>query len=194
MEAVRNRKERVVIFFFWLMLAVVVVVAIVNLTVETKQENAQVGAASPQDVPMGEKIAEVIDFLKDNPDNIEALVALGDLYYDSNQLHEAIDVFNRAVKFEPQSVHIQNDLGMLYQKTGQYDMAIERFQAALKIDPSHLNSLLHIGIIYRYTKKDNKKALEIFEDIQSKNPDPEMSKMIIDEIERIKTEEGMGKN
>ncbi len=191
MESVKNSKERVVIFFCWLMLGVIIVMAIINLTATTEQKNQKVSTVPSQSVPTEERIAELEKFLKDTPDNIQALVTLGDLYYDSNQLHDAINVFNKAVKFQPESVHIQNDLGMLYQKTGQYDLAIERFWAALKIDPTHLDSLFRIGLIYRYNKREDKKALQIFEEILSKNPEPRLSKMLAEEIEKIKAENAM---
>ncbi len=86
--------------------------------------------------------------------------------------------------------HIQNDLGILYQKTGQYDLAIEKFRTALRLDPAHLNSLFHIGLIYRYNKGENKKALVVFEELLSKNPDPRIAKMAAEEVKKIRAESG----
>lgn len=188
MVIVRNRKEKAVILFFWLMLAVVVVMTTINLTKKEMQGKQQVAAVPSQTGNVEGKIAELRSFLRDNPRNIQAMVALGDLYYEGKQIREAIGVFEEAVKLEPKSVHIQNDLGGLYMQTGAFDLALERFQKALDIDPNHLNSLFHMGIIYRYNKRDNKKALEIFEKILSKNPEPEMIKLVKDEIAKIKTE------
>ncbi len=190
MEAVRSRKETVVILFFWLIFGGMVVMSMVNLALKSG-ESGQGAATGPQEaVSIEERIREVKAYLKENPDSAEALVALGDLYFESNQVDEGIEVFRKAEKIEPGSVHIQNDLGMLYQKKGKYDLAIEKFRTALKLDPSHLNSLFHIGLIYRYNLGDNKKALEAFEELLSKNPEPRVARMAAEEVERIKAEGG----
>lgn len=188
MGIIRNRKENAVILFFWLMLAVVIVMTTINLTVKEVQKKPEVTAGTGQTIDIEGRIAELRNFLSDNPRNIQAMVALGDLYYEGKQISEAIEVFEEAVKFEPKSVHIQNDLGGLYMQTGAFDLALEKFQKALDIDPNHLNSLFYTGIIYRYSKKDNKKALEIFEGLLAKNPEPEMIRLVKDEISKIKTE------
>ncbi|NOZ26398.1 MAG: tetratricopeptide repeat protein [Nitrospirae bacterium] len=189
MEATRSRKETVVILFFWLIFGGMVIMSMVNLALKSG-ESGQESAGPQQAMPLEERIREVKAFLEDNPDNPEALVALGDLYFESNQVYEGIEVFKRAEKLEPESVHIQNDLGILYQKTGKYELAIEKFRNALRLDPTHLNSLFHIGLIYRYNMGDNEKALEAFEELLAKNPEPRVAKMAAEEVERIKAEGG----
>jgi cytochrome c-type biogenesis protein CcmH/NrfG len=188
MVIVRNRKEKAVILFFWLMLAVVIVMTTINLTGKEAQKKPEVAAGTGQAANVQGKIAELKNFLRDNPGNIQALVSLGDLYFEGKQIREAIEVFEEAVKLDPKSVHIQNGLGGLYMQTGAFDLALQSFQKALDIDPNHLNSLFHMGMIYRYSKKDTKTALEIFERLLSKNPEPDMAKQVKDEIAKIKTE------
>ena len=188
MEIIRNRKEKAVILFFWLMLAVVIVMTINNLVLKDTHIKPDVTERTGQLVGVEEKIAELKNFLRDNPGNIQAMVSLGDLYVGGKRIREAIEVFEKAVKLDPKSVHIQNDLGGLYMQTGAGDAALQSFQKALDIDPNHLNSLFYMGMIYRYSKKDNKTALEIFERLLSKNPEPEMMKLANDEISKMKTE------
>jgi len=190
MEAVRSRKETIVILFFWLIFGGFVIMSLVNLALKSGETTQEVAAGPEQSRPLEERIHEVKAYLKENPDNVDALVALGDLYFESNQVYEGLEVFKKAEKLEPNSVHIQNDLGILYQKTGKYDLAIEKFQAALKLDPAHLNSLFHIGLIYRYNKGENKKALAVFEELLSKNPEPRIAKMAAEEVEKIRAESG----
>jgi len=190
MEAVRSRKEMIVILFFWLIFGGMVIMSLVNLALKSGESGQELAAGPEQGMTLEERIQEVKAYLRENPDSVDALVALGDLYFESNQVYDGLDVFKKAEKLAPESVHIQNDLGILYQKTGNYDLAIEKFRTALKLDPTHLNSLFHIGLIYRYNMGDNKKALEAFEELLSRNPEPRIAKMAAEEVEKIKAEGG----
>ncbi len=190
MEAVRSRKETIVILFFWLIFGGMFIMSLVNLALNSGETGQEVAAGPEQTMPVAERIQEVKAYLKENPDNTDALVALGDLYFENNQVYEGLKVFKKAEKLAPESVHIQNDLGILYQKTGKYDLAIEKFRTALRLDPAHLNSLFYIGMIYRYNKGDNKKALAVFEELLSKNPEPRIAKMAAEEVKKIKAESG----
>ncbi len=192
MEAARSRKETVAIAFFWVAFGVMVVTALVNLAVESGRGGGPASSAAPaRDVmPPGERIAQIKAFLEENPDKVEALVALGDLYFEADRVSEAIEVFERAEALEPRSVHILNDLGMLYQRRGDYDAAIEKFRSVLEVSPDHLSSLLNIGMIYRYSKGDDEKALRIFQEVLSKNPEARIREMAAEEIRLLKAEKG----
>lgn len=120
-----------------------------------------------------------------NPDNFDAMVELGDIYYDSKRYQEAIATFSKAEKIDPVNIHVLNDLGVLNMNTGNYDVALEKFKAVLVIDPTHSHSLYYIGIVHR-TNGDTDKALQAFEEVLSLNPDPQLAESVRQEIAALK--------
>lgn len=181
-----NSKEKVVIFFSWLMLGGIVVLAIVSLTKITVLKNQGSATMYSDKLPVEDRFATAQKKLAADPDDFQAIMFIVDTYLENGHSDEAIDFLNRAEKLQPMSVHVQSDFGVVYQRKGQYDLALERYQAALKIDPEDINSLYHIGIIYRDDKNDAQSAMEIFEKILLKNPEPQISQMVINEIQKIK--------
>jgi len=120
-----------------------------------------------------------------NPDNVNALIELGDIYFDSNRYQEAISTFLKAEKITPANVHILNDLGLLYMSTGDNDTSLEKFEAVLEIDPSHIHSLYYVGLAHREMGNIDK-ALQAFEEVQSLNPDPQLADAVRQEIAALK--------
>ncbi len=120
-----------------------------------------------------------------NPDNVDAMIELGDIYFDNSRYQEAIAIFTKAEKIAPANIHILNDLGVLLMNTNAYDAALEKFKAVLDIDPSHSHSLYYVGIVYR-TKGDQDKALQTFEQVLSLNPDPQLAETVREEIAALK--------
>ncbi len=182
----RSTKEVAVIIFFWMMLAVMVLFAVINMAGNKFSKNSgQSTMYTEKGQSQESKIAAYQSVLKDNPDSLKALVGLGDLYFDNQRYQEAIDIFLKAEKIDPASVHIENDLGLLYLNTNNYKSAIEKFQKALKIDPTHTDSLYYIGLIHHY-KGDNAQALQVFEQVLSSNPSPRLAQRVKQEISKIK--------
>ena len=125
--------------------------------------------------------------LSANPDNVNALIELGDIYFDSNRYQEAISIFLKAEKLAPANVHILNDLGILYMSTDDNDSALERFEAVLEIDPNHIHSLYYVGLIHR-DNGDTEKALEVFEQVLAANPNPQLADAVGKEVAAIKNQ------
>jgi cytochrome c-type biogenesis protein CcmH/NrfG len=122
-----------------------------------------------------------------NPDDINALIELGDIYFDGNRYETAIAIFNKAEEVAPANIHVLNDLGILYMSTGKYDAALEKFETVMDVDSSHIHSLYHIGVIHRI-KGDTGKALGTFEQIMSKSPEPKLAEAVRQEIAALKNE------
>ncbi|UCE94446.1 MAG: tetratricopeptide repeat protein [Flavobacteriaceae bacterium] len=120
-----------------------------------------------------------------NPDNVNALIELGDIYLDSNRYENAISIFVKAEQLAPANFHILNDLGTLYLRTGRLETALEKFEAVLKIDPSHIHSLYYVGLVHRETGNADK-ALQAFEEVLGLNPDPQLADAIRQEIATLK--------
>ncbi len=183
MEISKTRKEKSVIIFFMLTLAVIVIMAIANPQPpgEHDEHNSSASGASIQ-----ERITQVKERLSSDPNNVNDLITLGDLYLDNNQLKAALNEFSKAVRLEPQNAHALGDLGITYQRSGFYDKSFDAFKALEKIDPNDISALYYIGMLNKYYKKDNTEALRYFELLLSKNPDPQLVDNVTKEMNSMK--------
>jgi len=123
-----------------------------------------------------------------NPENIDAMIKLGDIYFEDNLYQDAISTFIQAEKLAPTSTHILNDLGLLYMNTGEYEEALAKFKTVLDIDPTHVHTLYYVGLVHR-DKGETDKALQTFEQVLSMNPDSQLAESVRQEISVLKDQE-----
>ena len=139
-----------------------------------------------QDTPLPtDRILELEQEMAANPDNVGAMIELGDIYFDNNRYQEGIAVFTKAEKIAPTDIHILNDLGVLHMHTGNYETALEKFEAVLSIYPTHSHTLYYVGRVYR-NQGDTDKALQAFEQVLGLNPDPQLAEAARQEITALK--------
>jgi tetratricopeptide (TPR) repeat protein len=92
-----------------------------------------------------------IDHLKtmllDNPNDFDALSALGDKYFESAQYFEAIQTYDRALAVNPMCADCLNDQGLAYFYAGDANSAIDSLDKAIAINPDYPNTWLSKGFI-----------------------------------------------
>src|SRR5262249_15448091 len=59
--------------------------------------------------------------LKIDPENLDALRGMGDIYYDQNRYDEAIAAYEHYLKQKPDDPEVRTDLGTMYLSTGNAD-------------------------------------------------------------------------
>lgn len=139
--------------------------------------------------PAGEyqkKIEELRAILKDDPQNLRALIELGNAYFDTNQVDLAIDAYSRALKIDPKNANVRTDLGIMYRRKGDFDRAIAEFQRASEDDPQHVNSRYNLGVVLLHDKGDLKGALHAWEDFLKVAPSGPRAENIRRQIEKMK--------
>jgi cytochrome c-type biogenesis protein CcmH/NrfG len=141
-------------------------------------------AASPE---MLAKSAEpLLAQLKTNPNNSEALVQLGNIYYDGQNFPQAIDYYEKALKIQPNNADVRTDLGTAYWYTGDADKALGNFEKSLAIRPNHPGTLFNLGIVEWQGKKDPKAAIVAWEKLLQTNPNYPEKDQVQMLIERAK--------
>lgn len=184
MSATINRRERAVIGFFWVVTVVVALMTVINLvrgpSVKPKQQ-----AQAPNTAAIEARIVQLEARLKAVPGDVEAMVALGDLYLESQRAMDGFRLLQRAVEIQPGNVHALSDLGGLYQQLGQFDKALESYQRAYESKPDHRDLLLNMALIYSRNKGDNAKALELLRTFLAGNPEAQAAAAAKQEIARI---------
>ena len=144
-------------------------------------------APGPDPVEAASKIQTMKDIIKKDPKNLAALVELGNLYFDTNQAKEAIEVYRQYLAIKPDNSDVRTDLGIMYRKIGEFDKGIEEFRRAAQSDPKHVNSRYNIGIVLLHDKGDIKGAIKAWEDYLKVDPNSERGQRIKSQLEKMRT-------
>jgi cytochrome c-type biogenesis protein CcmH/NrfG len=149
-----------------------------------------IGSTQQQQAPSAEMVAKAAEpllaQLKTNPNDLETLEKLGNLYYDSQAYPQAIEVYEKALNLQPTNADVRTDLGTAYWYTGNADKAIASFEQALAIRPNHPGTLFNLGIVKWQGKKDPKGAVVAWEKLLQTNPNYPQKDQVQTLIERAK--------
>lgn len=116
------------------------------------------------------RAAPMLEQLKKDPNDSATLVELGNLYYDTRQIKDAVQYYERAVKLQPANPRLRTDLGNAYYYLGDTTAAEQQFEAALKADPKFADALFNIGMIKWQTENDPKGAIAMWQKLLATNP------------------------
>jgi tetratricopeptide (TPR) repeat protein len=141
-------------------------------------------AAPPADVQ--KQIDTLQSILKDDPKNLNALIQMGNLYFDAEQFNQAIETYSKVLQIEPKNADVRTDLGIMYRKKGDYDRAIAEFKKAAEVNPKHVNSRYNLGIILLHDKQDIKGAIRAWEDFLRVEPTGPRADNIRNQMDKMK--------
>lgn len=147
-------------------------------------------ASQKQDI--SNKLAQEINDLERgislNPENIEALIRLGNLYFDADRHEKAIIAYNKALELDPGNPDVLTDLGVMYRRKGQPLEAIKAFDKAIKIAPRHEASRFNKGVVLLYDLNDSKGAVRAWQELVELNPfaSAHGNELVVELIEKIK--------
>ena len=141
---------------------------------------------------------EVNDLEKDislHPENIETLIRLGNLYFDTDQPGKAIMAYNKALKLEPNNPDVLTDLGVMYRRKNQPLEAIKAFDKAIKIDLRHEASRFNKGVVLLHDLNDSEGAIRAWEELVEVNPfaKAQGGELVVELIEKIKAKDNPAK-
>jgi tetratricopeptide (TPR) repeat protein len=136
--------------------------------------------------------APLLERLKTDPADLEAIIRLGNIYFDGQQFPEAIEYYGRALELKPEDPDVTTDLGTAYWYTGDADRAITEFQKSLKIRPAHAGTLFNLGVVRWQGKSDPKGAVQAWEELLKRNPGYPQKQRVLDYIEKAKQHAARG--
>lgn len=184
MNVTKTRRESVARGFYWgLLLSIVVLTGYFLVTGgPEKGDGKEHGQANVE-----QQVKQYRAALEKNPQDLNTLITLGDLYLNTKKTMEAWKVFTQAQKIDPNNTHVLIDLGGIYYQMGKIDKALESYERAYTLSPDHLDPLMNMAMIYSRDKKDYLKALELYRKILDSNPEPQLSARAKQEISDIET-------
>lgn len=104
------------------------------------------------------------------PDNPEAWIQLGHIYFDTGQNAQAIEAYEKALAIAPNNANVLTDLGVMYRRSKQPEKAIENFDKAIQTESRHEIARFNKGIVLLHDLNDTQGALAAWRDLVRINP------------------------
>lgn len=114
--------------------------------------------------------APLLAAIKADPKNVEALIQLGNLYYDHQAYAQAIEYYGRALELRPNDVNVRTDRGTAYWYSGFPEKALAEYDLSLAVNPTHAQTLFNLGVVRRDGMKDPAGAIAAWEKMLAVNP------------------------
>ena len=90
----------------------------------------------------------LLEITSDQPELAGPWVNLGRVYVARNNIEEARQAFNAALRANPASCEAHNELGILHRHVGDFNTAESHYLACLERLPDYQNAHLNLGILY----------------------------------------------
>ncbi|MCK4768140.1 MAG: tetratricopeptide repeat protein [Desulfobacula sp.] len=121
-------------------------------------------------IEFSSRILKLEQYLEQHPKDAEAWAQLGHLFFDSNQIKNAIEVYEKSLAIEPGNTGIITDLGVMYRRNKQPRKAIEAFDKAISIDPAFEIARFNKGIVLLHDLNDVAGGIKAWEELVEQNP------------------------
>ncbi len=96
-----------------------------------------------------EAVSAYQEAIRLNPQYVEALSNLGNVYRRQRQWAKAITAYQDARRLKPQSADLHNNLGVVYKEKGDLDQALAQYQEATQLSPQHAEAHHNMGVVLK---------------------------------------------
>ncbi|MFH1287296.1 MAG: tetratricopeptide repeat protein [bacterium] len=136
-----------------------------------------------------QRINEYERILEINPNDLEILTALGNVYYDVGRWDKAVENYLKVLAIDSTDVNVRTDMGTAYKQMGLYDLAEREFKKGIEIDPKHSKAHYNLGVVYHDQGK-YKETLAEWEKSYDLEQDPYFKETAKRNIEQLKQMSG----
>lgn len=135
----------------------------------SQDSRASQGGAVPE-------VTAAIEKARREPDNFEAQMTAGDLYYQIQRFEDAVKFYEKASRLRPEEAEPLVKLGNAYFDAEQYEQAERLYSAVLKKTPNEVNIRTDLGLtFYLRTPRDVDRAIKEFNAALAIQPDSEIA-------------------
>ncbi len=105
---------------------------------------------------------EYLRILEKDSKDVQALVGLGNLYYDNQQWQKAIDTYTKVLEIDKGNDDVRTDRAVAYRQLGINDIAIRELELVVKNNPKHDIAYYNLGVIFFGGERDLISAKNMF--------------------------------
>ncbi len=102
--------------------------------------------ATPEQVLL--RIAQLEGRVAEDPTDIDTLIELGNIYYETNMLDDALATYLTVTEIDATHAGARLNLGTLYTDMGKLDDAVHELEMALGLDPENPMIMTNLGSAY----------------------------------------------
>ncbi len=110
-------------------------------------------------------IEEYRTIIAEDPNNLAAVIGLGNAYSESGSWREAIPQYEHALEVDPRNADVHSDMGTAFRNIGMPDRALSEYRLALVHEPGHLNARYNMGMVYAYDLHRYGLAIHVWEEL-----------------------------
>jgi cytochrome c-type biogenesis protein CcmH/NrfG len=139
----------------------------------------------PQDPKLAKAMEEIAEYRRradQNPNDVEALVALGNANLMARRHDHAKDWYERALKVDPNRDDTRLNLAIALRYLHKPDEAIDQLKHVLAKDPKNAAALYNMGIILLEDKHDQTAAIAKWDALMKAHPEdarvPQLRQMV----------------
>lgn len=139
----------------------------------TAPESRKAAATAGDSAVMQQVMQEIATLrarLESNPDDVDAMVRLGNLYMDAHKFDNAIEYFESALK-RSANPDVETDLGLCYRGQGNVDRALNQFRKVRTEHPDHFAARFNEAVVLFVDLKRPAEAREIITQLKKERPD-----------------------
>jgi tetratricopeptide (TPR) repeat protein len=133
------------------------------------------------------------EILRKDPNNLQALIGIGNLYFDTAQDLLAIEHYRKALALDPTNANVRTDMAVCYRRSGNPVQAIEELKKAISTTPRHAQSRYNLGVILIQDLQDAQGGIKAWEALLENVPDYPYRDNLKAEIARMRSVQGSGK-
>ena len=100
------------------------------------------------------------------PANINDLFSLAEAHCKAERYDEAVDVYQKILRFQPENAEVYGFLGYLYWQAGRHQEAEKSYKKAIFLNKQNPIALNNLGVLYLDVWQDFKEARKYFEEAQ----------------------------
>ena len=133
------------------------------------------------------------EILRKDPNNLQALIGIGNLYFDTNRDLLAIEHYRKALAMDPTNANVRTDMAICYRRSGNPGQAVEELKKAISTTPRHAQSRRNLGVILIQDMHDIEGGIKAWEALLENVPDYPYRDTLKAEIARMRPGQGTGK-
>ena len=133
--------------------------------------------SQPRDVNGGNQLEKYQGLVAQNPQNVDALVGLANLYLEKGQLEQAIPLLQKIIALDPTNLEWQFNLAKLYELSGKTDQAEAIYDQLLAKNPQQFQALVGKALL-RQAKGDQVMAYNLLSAAELVAPNPELKEKV----------------
>lgn len=142
-------------------------------------------SSAPAGEAQMEQIRQLGEYVKQNPDDVDAALALANLAFDAQIWPRAAELYQRYLTAHPDDPDVLTDVGVCLREMGQPDDALASFRRAADAHPDHWQSRFNEVVVLTFDLARYDEARSTLEQLRAMQPGNDAVERLSSELERL---------